>query len=288
MRAIRSQGSSSWPNLIEPRSRRPDGGALPLSILRWLFTLALPFAIAACSSQDMANNTMNVDENVTMDMNATADMNASDINNDIASEAGQGLPEFKIPAPRASAQMVLPRSILPAGSPNLELVGDRLRSQLAAAGYGNLGYYRVTNGFALATGMERVGPDGRPVQGAKRWATEATGLASLSSSFTLASLIRSLVNADPGSYRVMIFVVTNRPVTNSTADMKADTAKVLVVNGASDLPEGFSQARFGPDYRVTALIYEFNRTAVGKPAEFSRPSTRTAADQLRLAKILNG
>ena len=37
-------------------------------------------AVAACSSNDNANNTMNVDENLTTtDMNAT-DMNATDLN----------------------------------------------------------------------------------------------------------------------------------------------------------------------------------------------------------------
>ena len=37
-------------------------------------------AVAACSSKDNANNTMNVDENLTTtDMNAT-DMNATDVN----------------------------------------------------------------------------------------------------------------------------------------------------------------------------------------------------------------
>jgi hypothetical protein len=36
-------------------------------------------AVAACSSNNEANNTMNVDENLTTDMNAT-DMNAVDMN----------------------------------------------------------------------------------------------------------------------------------------------------------------------------------------------------------------
>ena len=36
-------------------------------------------AVAACSSNDKANNTMNVDENLATDMNAT-DMNATDMN----------------------------------------------------------------------------------------------------------------------------------------------------------------------------------------------------------------
>jgi uncharacterized protein YcfL len=38
-------------------------------------------AVAACSSNESANNTMNVDENLTTDMNATTtDMNATDMN----------------------------------------------------------------------------------------------------------------------------------------------------------------------------------------------------------------
>jgi hypothetical protein len=36
-------------------------------------------AVSACSSNDAANNTMNVDENLTTDMN-TMDMNATDMN----------------------------------------------------------------------------------------------------------------------------------------------------------------------------------------------------------------
>ena len=36
-------------------------------------------AVAACSSNESANNTMNVDENLTTDMNAV-DMNATDAN----------------------------------------------------------------------------------------------------------------------------------------------------------------------------------------------------------------
>lgn len=247
-----------------------------------LLPVLILFAVAgSCSRNDNAGNTMSVDVNLT-----TTDMNASATMNEIATEAGQDLPQFKIPAPRASAQMVFARHELPSGPLNLEQVDDALRSRLTAAGYPDLGYYRVTNGFALATGMERVATDGRPFQGQKRWAIEASGLASLADSLSLSSLIHSLINADPGSYRMMVFVVTNRPVTNSGTDMKSDTAKVMVVNGASDLPQGFSQVPFGPDYRATALIYEFSRTAIGKPAEFSRPSSRPAADQLRLAKIL--
>jgi hypothetical protein len=206
--------------------------------------------------------------------------------NEIANEAGQALPEFKLPAPRASAQMEIPRSLAPPGEPTLQQVNAALRSKLKTGGYDDVGYYRVTNGFALATQMERIAPDGRPFAGEKRWVTEASGLASLSGPVSLSSMMNALFHADPGYYRVMVFVVTNKPVTSSAAAMSSDVARVMVAEGAPGLPHKFAQARFGPEYRVTVLIYEFSRTAVGKPAQFSRPSTRSAAQQLRLAKIL--
>jgi len=212
--------------------------------------------------------------------------NAADTSNEIVTEAGQALPEFKLPAPRASTQMEMPGSMLPPAGSTLQEVNAALRSKLRTGGYDDVGYYRVTNGFALATQMERIAPDGRPFGGEKRWVTEASGLASLSSPLSLSSMMNALFNADPGSYRVMVFVVTNKPVTSSAAAMSSDVAKVMVAEGAPGLPHKFAQARFGPDYRVTALIYEFSRTAAGKPAQFSRPSTRSAAQQLRLAKIL--
>lgn len=247
-----------------------------------VFTAA---SLAGCQGKMESSG---ADENAVENMAMTDDaaQNASDESNEAATGAGQPLPEFKIPAPRASAQMVLRRDLLPAGEPSLKQVDDALRSRLSAAGYDDVGYYRVTNGFALATHMERVAPDGRPFAGPKRWTTEASGLASFSERLTLASMMEALLHADPGSYRTLVFAVTNKPVTSTAAAMSSDVAKEMVVEGASDLPQRFAEAKFGPDYRVTALIYEFSRTAVGKPAQFSRPSTRSAAQQLRLAGLV--
>ena len=256
---------------------------MPWLIKLFLISLLLA-AVAACSMKREPGEARNVDYE---GVNATTSAPPSDNNNAIATNAGQGLPEFKLPAPRASAHMVLPRSFLPAGSPSLKQVDDALSSHLAAAGYQDLGYYRVTNGFAIATRMERLEPDGHPFAGAQRWDTKAGGLNKLAN-FSFASLMKSLVNADPGSYRVMVFVVTNRPVISSGPVMESEVATNLSANGASALPEDYSKAKFGTDYRATVLIYEFKRTSVGKPAKFSSPSIRTAAEQLQLANIMKG
>ena len=254
-------------------------GMIKLLLISLLLTMA-----AACMKRE-AGQDMNTDhEDVTYKGNVAP---PADINNALATNAGRGLPEFNLPAPRASAHMVLPRSFLPAGVPTLKQVDDELSSRLAAAGYEDLGYYRVPNGFAIATGMERVQPDGHPFAGAQRWDTNAAGLNKLAD-FSLAGLVSSLVNADPGSYRVMVFVVTNQPVISSGPAMESGTATNLSGGGSTSLPADFAKARFTAPYNATVLIYEFKRTSVGKPAKFSSPSTRTAADQLRLAGIMKG
>ena len=56
--------------------------------------------------------------------------NASDINNQAATKAGESLPEFKIPAPQASAETVLPRSLFPSGQPTLKQVEEARRRRL--------------------------------------------------------------------------------------------------------------------------------------------------------------
>ena len=82
---------SSSPPTPEPPPHKPAtaasnvdlgggrGGIIFASILTLVIIGSL--VVAGLNATDMANNTMNVDENLTaIDMNATADMNATDIN----------------------------------------------------------------------------------------------------------------------------------------------------------------------------------------------------------------
>ena len=61
-------------------------------------------AVSACSSNESANNTMNVDENLTTDMNATdmnMDMNATDAN--LTMDAGNAAMDANNAADAANA-----------------------------------------------------------------------------------------------------------------------------------------------------------------------------------------
>ena len=163
-----------------------------------------------------------------------------------------------------------------------------LDRRLARAGYRDAAYFSATNGFALATRMERIRRDGSPYPGDARWNADATGLLSLAGPVTLRSLAAALRNADPGAYRVIVFVVTDAPVTANGTSLASERARRLVADGAGALPRSFDDVPYGPDHMVTALIYEFRRTAVGRPAEFSSPSAVPARLQLERSGLLEG
>lgn len=203
-----------------------------------------------------------------------------------ADEAGRPLPVFALPAPSPSAQAIYPLELPSTAPPSLGAAGRELERKLQAAGYDDLAYFASPGGFALATRMERVRRDGSPYSGPDRWATDPRGLLSLSGPVTLAAIAAALVSPDPGTYRIFVFVVTDRPVVASSGAMSSEAARQLVVRGAAALPGGFDAAPLTSGYRATALIYEFKRDAVGRPARTSSPSDLPARTQLRAAGLI--
>src|SRR4030095_8282035 len=93
-----------------------------------------------------------------------------------AEQASAGLPTFQLPAPRPSAQFVLPRDAIAGEGRSLSDVAHALQRRLAAAGYDDIGVFGTPGGFAVATRMERVRADGSPYPGAARWQIDGTPL----------------------------------------------------------------------------------------------------------------
>lgn len=201
-------------------------------------------------------------------------------------KAGRGMPAFALPAPSPSARTGYPRELLPSDPPSLAAAAKALEGRLRAAGYEEMSFFRAPGGFALTTRMERIRTDGSPQPGAGRWAVDAAPLISFSGPVTLSALAGALFNADPGTYRILVFVVTDRPVTVTGGGMQSDVARRMIIEGVDDLPEDFEQVPFGLGHRITVLVYQFSRTSVGKPAEFSSPSQVPARRQLQLAGLL--
>ena len=126
-----------------------------------------------------------------------------------AASLGQAIiPAFPWPPPPASAETMIPRNWLSTtGAAQLADVADRLERALNEAKYPRWSYSSVPNGFALVSQMEQIKSDGTPSPEPARWSTDMPWVTNM----TLLEFIKALANAQPGYYRVIVFIVTNQP-----------------------------------------------------------------------------
>ncbi len=202
--------------------------------------------------------------------------------------AGSDFADFPWPPPEPSAQITIPRAILLAGvaddEPALIDIGDRLERALSSAGYVEYGYHGVgCDGFALVTRLERIDGEGRPVDGAERWAPPERG-----EPFSLASYIARLFYAPPGYYRQIVFLATDRRIRETADAPTREELETLVREGAAALPETYDEAPFTRSHRLTALIYEFEKGEADEDVAQLTPSRFGGAVHLDQAGIYSG
>ena len=200
----------------------------------------------------------------------------------IASEVR--IPMFPWPAPDPSARDTVERAMLEhAGA--LQNLGDvdRVLSQaLDATGYSSKSYFGVPHGFALATQIERIFPDGTPAD------VDRFDIASKAMlRFSLAEYLRALFTARPGSFRVIVFMVTDAVIAGSGISATEEEATAWLKAGAASLPASIRDLPFGPEMACTAMIYQFER-GEGSTAEprLRTPSPIPAEEHLQKAGIL--
>lgn len=201
--------------------------------------------------------------------------------------SASALPAFPLPAPAPSARVALSRTLF-GGNPHT--VGDierRLARELDARGYDQRSYFRAPRGFALVTQVERIDSAGRPRAGNDRWVTVPLPLIDRSN-FSLANIVTALRNAEPGRYRLIVFLVTTTARTTGSASMPFDGAQTLVEGGGDYLPQAIARIPLGPEHNVSALIYEFARASVRADATFVKPSGINGSTHLRAARLFGG
>jgi hypothetical protein len=175
-----------------------------------------------------------------------------------ATEEDAPLPRFEWPPPKASAQEQIPDKWLRAGSrTTLEDVSTKLEKALALASFrsGEWSYYSVPGGFALATHLEQIESDGTPVPGKDRWNPGARSLASLS----IVDFIAALASAPEGTYRAIVFVVTDAPLQQGPDAPNAERIESWSGSGAPGLPSALSRAAYSERHRTYALVYQFGK-----------------------------
>ena len=166
----------------------------------------------------------------------------------------------------------------------LQDAADKLLGALRAQQYHEHGFYCVPGGFALATRIERIAEDRRSWSGDDRWEAGKVPLLRLQEGFSLKRIVGALLRADPGRYRMIVFYVTDRPVT-PTSERPGEEFEGLPGGGEGELPDAFDEMPFGPNYRVRAFIYEFRRPSVSASAQFV-PQTLPTFTHLDRAGLL--
>jgi hypothetical protein len=192
------------------------------------------------------------------------------------------MPDFPWPPPRASAWAVIPNELLVnAGQtePTLGVISDRLEHALDAASYHQRTFFKVPNGFAMVTQIERLKQDGTP-DVERRWVPIDTAPV-----FSLENYIKRLLYAERGRYRLVTFVVTDMSFPTSDQTLTAKRASDLARRGALVLQAEEASQTYTPQFHTTALIYEFVKT--NRPeAQFVNPSSLPGWNHLEKAKIV--
>jgi hypothetical protein len=194
------------------------------------------------------------------------------------------IPQFPWPPPRASAMALVPRSFLTAPTGmggQLADVSGRLLAALDLCGYSEHSFYAVPDGFALVTQLEQINPDGTPKQAPARWAADVPPLRS----FSMSDYLKALFTANPGYYRIIVFVVTSHPFSQAEAAVGREEAERWLASGLNQLPDTIGKLPFSEAVACTALIYEFEQREAGKEPVILIPSDLTGTDHLAKSRL---
>jgi hypothetical protein len=160
--------------------------------------------------------------------------------------------------PKATDRLPLPLQLV-GKQVTLQELADRLSEALRDAGYeGKCSYYWLDDqhgpGFAIVTHIEQIQPDGKPVLD-QRWGFDLPQYQAL----TLKTVLKALMHADPGRYRLIALVVSKQPLVEKEAPMT--TAQVQKLNAGpnwlGDSP--WKTVVTTADFHLIAYVYEFER-----------------------------
>ncbi len=163
----------------------------------------------------------------------------------------------------------LPNGLVTSGEGDaLGAAFDRLTSTLDHAGIQWAVYAIGSSGFAVASQLDSIRPDGTPRRSPARWSQSVQR----HGRFSLSWIVRRLFKARPGRYRMIVFAVTDRSLVPGAASMGPGAASAFVHGSDVALPESMRSAVLGPGGRCTALIYEFFRPTEVDTATWVRDS----------------
>lgn len=191
------------------------------------------------------------------------------------------LPVFPWPPPKASSQVVLGIR-RPPGAVRFGDIDTLLTAALMRGGYVERSYFAVPGGFALVTRLEQTYANGRPKPEPERWAVTVSPL----SEFTLEEYLKALLTANPGYYRVLVFVINDVPFSQTDKAVSRDEALGWLREGFNTLPLSVAVRPYSDQHRCTALVYEFEQPEAAKKTTVMKlPGRLTAKTHLERAAL---
>jgi hypothetical protein len=171
----------------------------------------------------------------------------------IAEREKSSLPDFPWPPPAASSSYVLPKHLFNERD-TIGQLADSIISALERSGYVERSFFKTPHdGTALVTRLERIHEDGSPWAGNERWPTHG---AKHNTGADLLSFLRGLFYADPGRYRVIVFIIQDMPFFQSQEKVTGEEARAWLRSGANKLPRETADRPLS-SADCTALVYEF-------------------------------
>lgn len=176
------------------------------------------------------------------------------------------IPAFPTNPPKASTRAKLPTLVMANGQATKTLgdINQVLSNALAQVGYGTTGYYSYPDGFALATRMEQIFPDGRPMSPPARFSDSPP----MPRTFTL-QYFEHLFVPQQGFFRIVVFIVTDQPIVESETTPTEAVASKWPDAGADALPSAVASTRQPEPVKVTAFVYEFRDSTAEGVSKFA-------------------
>jgi hypothetical protein len=193
------------------------------------------------------------------------------------------LPQLEVPLPRPSLRRVLPAELVTSGpGDSLGAAFDRLEHALHRAEVPTWSVYGIgDDGFAVVSQAERIHDDGTGLAPDRRWPPALAEVDPPAPAGGFVDYLKRLfAGSEPGRYRLLIFAVTDRPLTAGPAPPSPATMDSLLVSGATYLPAALRGRTLGADGRCEVYIYEFVRPAADDDARLVVPSAITVARHL--------
>jgi hypothetical protein len=188
------------------------------------------------------------------------------------------------PPPMPSCRVVLDRAVVEQGRFKIKKLGDiddALLYAINKAGYSEVSYWSVPQGFAIVTPVEQIDSTGRPLENGMRWSQKIAQM----KDFSIQGYLKALVTAPQGHFRVLVFVASPEPFAPVSTKEVLSTIEKWSTGGLNFIPEPIRSKPVDKRYRITALIYEFKKTKDSEYPENIAPGQLKVVDHFRETRL---